>query len=97
MVRGYIARTLRQSNTCRSKPNFYRSGKSAQEAHEAIRPTAVERDPESMARYLDKDALALYTLIFNRFVSSQMKPAVYDRTTVDIAAGERRFSAPPDR
>ncbi|MGH8011230.1 MAG: type I DNA topoisomerase [Candidatus Binataceae bacterium] len=67
-----------------ARPNSYRSGKSAQEAHEAIRPTALERDPEALARYLGKDELALYTLIFNRFVSSQMNPAVYDRTTVDI-------------
>jgi DNA topoisomerase-1 len=71
----------------------YRSSKSAQDAHEAIRPTAVERDPESMARYLGKDELALYTLIFNRFVSSQMNPAVYDRTTVDIEAGDAAFRA----
>ena len=72
---------------------IYRSSKSAQDAHEAIRPTAVERDPESMARYLGKDELALYTLIFNRFVSSQMNPAVYDRTTVDIDAGDAVFRA----
>ena len=72
---------------------FYRSSKSAQDAHEAIRPTAVERDPESMARYLGKDELALYTLIFNRFVSSQMNPAVYDRTTVDIEAAGAVFRA----
>ncbi|MGZ6174869.1 MAG: type I DNA topoisomerase [Candidatus Binataceae bacterium] len=75
------------------RPNFYRSSKSSQDAHEAIRPTAVERDPESMARYLGKDELALYTLIFNRFVSSQMNPAVYDRTTVDIEATEAVFRA----
>ena len=75
------------------KPNFYRSGKQAQGAHEAIRPTAVERDPESIARYLDKDALALYTLIYNRFVSSQMTPAVYDRTTVDIESANAIFRA----
>src|SRR5713226_2760933 len=75
------------------RPIFYRSSKSAQDAHEAIRPTAVERDPESMARYLDKDALALYTLLFNRFVSSQMTPAVYDRTPVDIAAAAAIFRA----
>ncbi len=75
------------------RPNFYRSSKSSQDAHEAIRPTAVERDPESMARYLGKDELALYTLIFNRFVSSQMNPAVYDRTTVDIETGEAVFRA----
>ncbi len=75
------------------RPNFYRSGKQAQGAHEAIRPTAVERDPESIARYLDKDALALYTLIYNRFVSSQMTPAVYDRTTVDIESADAIFRA----
>jgi DNA topoisomerase-1 len=72
---------------------LYRSSKSSQDGHEAIRPTAVERDPESMARYLGKDELALYTLIFNRFVSSQMNPAVYDRTTVDIDSGEAVFRA----
>ncbi len=75
------------------KPNFYRSGKSAQDAHEAIRPTALARDPEAIARYLDKDELALYTLIFNRFVSSQMNPAVYDLTTVDIDAAGATFRA----
>jgi DNA topoisomerase-1 len=91
-VRGYIEGRYGKDYVP-DKPNFYRSGKSAQEAHEAIRPTAVERDPESMARYLDKDALALYTLIFNRFLSSQMPPAVYDRTTVDIEADGAVFRA----
>lgn len=91
-VRGYIEGRYGK-DYLPERPNFYRSGKSAQEAHEAIRPTAVERDPESMARYLSKDELALYTLIFNRFVSSQMNPAVYDRTTVDIEAGEAIFRA----
>ncbi len=75
------------------KPNFYKSAKSAQEAHEAIRPTSVGRDPESLSRYLSRDELALYTLIFNRFVSSQMPPAVFDRTTVDITAGDEQFRA----
>jgi DNA topoisomerase-1 len=91
-VRGYIEGRYGKEYLP-EKPNFYRSGKSAQEAHEAIRPTAVERDPESMARYLGKDELALYTLIFNRFVSSQMNPSVYDRTTVDIDAGDAVFRA----
>jgi len=91
-VRGYIE-TRYGKEYLPEKPNLYRSGKSAQEAHEAIRPTAVERDPESMARYLDKDALALYTLIYNRFVSSQMTPAVFDRTTVDIDADGAVFRA----
>jgi DNA topoisomerase-1 len=75
------------------RPNSYRSAKSAQEAHEAIRPTALERDPESLARYLQRDELALYTLIFNRFVSSQMPPAVFDRTTVDLLADKEQFRA----
>jgi DNA topoisomerase-1 len=91
-VRGYIDKRYGK-DYLPGKPNVYRSGKSAQEAHEAIRPTAIERDPESMAHYLDKDALALYTLIFNRFVSSQMPPAVYDRTTVDIEADGAVFRA----
>jgi DNA topoisomerase I len=86
-VRAHIAERYGK-NYIPEKPNFYRSGKQAQGAHEAIRPTAVERDPESIARYLDKDALAIYTLIWNRFVSSQMTPAVYDRTTVDIEAAD---------
>ena len=78
-------------NICPSSRTFISSGKQSQGAHEAIRPTAVERDPESIARYLDKDVLALYTLIYNRFVSSQMKQAVYDRTTVDIEVSRRDF------
>jgi DNA topoisomerase-1 len=69
------------------KPNFYRSKKDAQDAHEAIRPSYVERDPDSIKRYLSKDEYALYKLIWNRFVASQMLPAVYDETIVDIEAG----------
>ncbi len=68
------------------RPIFYRSKKDAQDAHEAIRPTSVEYDPESIKRYLSKDEYALYKLIWNRFVASQMKPAVYDETVVDIGA-----------
>jgi DNA topoisomerase-1 len=68
-------------------PNRYRSGKGAQEAHEAIRPTYLDHDPESVKAYLAKDELALYKLIWNRFVASQMRPAVYDETAVEITAG----------
>jgi DNA topoisomerase-1 len=71
------------------KAIFYRSKKGAQDAHEAIRPTAVARTPESLSRYLDKDELALYRLIWQRFVASQMMPAIFDQTTIDIAAGEK--------
>ncbi|MGD0014655.1 MAG: type I DNA topoisomerase, partial [Bryobacteraceae bacterium] len=67
-------------------PNFYRGKKGAQDAHEAIRPTSVMRTPESVAKYLEDDALKLYRLIWQRFVASQMMPAVFDQTTVDVSA-----------
>jgi DNA topoisomerase-1 len=69
------------------KPNFYKSKKGAQDAHEAIRPTSVFRDPESLAAYLDRDELKLYRLIWTRFVASQMPPAVFDETIAEIEAG----------
>ena len=68
-------------------PPVYRSRGRAQEAHEAIRPSDVARDPRSLARHLTKDQLALYRLIWERFVASQMPPAVYDTVAADIAAG----------
>jgi DNA topoisomerase I len=68
------------------QPNRYRSGKGAQEAHEAIRPTYLDHDPESVKSALSKDEFALYKLIWNRFVASQMRPAVYDETAVEITA-----------
>ena len=70
-------------------PIQYRSKKDAQDAHEAIRPTSAERTPEQVGAYLGKDELALYRLIWQRFVASQMMPAVFDQTTIDIAAGEK--------
>jgi DNA topoisomerase-1 len=75
------------------QPNFYRSKKDAQDAHEAIRPTSMEWDPERVARFLEREDLAVYTLIWNRFVASQMASAVYDATAVDIEAGSCRFRA----
>ncbi len=69
------------------RPPVYKSAKAAQEAHEAIRPTSAFRDPATVARYLSKDQLSLYTLIWNRFVASQMPPALFDVTTVDVEAG----------
>src|SRR5215470_7060955 len=71
------------------KAIYYRSKKDAQDAHEAIRPTSAVRTPEQMARYLGKDELALYKLIWQRFVASQMMAAILDQTTIDIKAGER--------
>ena len=67
-------------------PNVYKGKKEAQDAHEAIRPADPTRTPESLARYLSDEQLKLYTLIWRRFVASQMVPAVYDVTTANIAA-----------
>ncbi|HEY7514582.1 MAG TPA: type I DNA topoisomerase [Vicinamibacteria bacterium] len=84
-VRGHIAETYGEDYVP-EKPNVYRSKKDAQDAHEAIRPTYVDHDPEKIKRFLSKDELKVYTLIWNRFVASQMRPAVYDETIVDISA-----------
>jgi len=75
------------------KPIFYKSKKDAQDAHEAIRPTDVARTPESVRKFLDDDMYRLYRLIWQRFVASQMVPAVFDQTTIDIAAGDYQFRA----
>jgi DNA topoisomerase I len=85
-VRGRIANTYGE-DYLPEKPNFYKSKKDAQDAHEAIRPTYLDRDPEAIKRYLGKDEYALYKLIWNRFVASQMRPALFDETVVDIEAG----------
>ena len=68
------------------KPPVYKSKKSAQEAHEAIRPTAVIRSPSSIKNYLSRDQYNLYKLIWNRFIASQMHFALLEQTSVDIAA-----------
>ncbi|HLK03997.1 MAG TPA: type I DNA topoisomerase [Candidatus Acidoferrum sp.] len=75
------------------KPNYYKSKKDAQEAHEAVRPTDVTRTPEDVRKYLKEDQFKLYQLIWQRFVASQMMPAVFDQTTIDISAGEYTFRA----
>ena len=70
------------------KPPFYKSKASAQEAHEAIRPTYPDKKPEAIKHYLSKDQYALYALIWNRFISSQMTPAQLDQTTFIIVNSE---------
>jgi DNA topoisomerase-1 len=85
-VRARVAETYGEDYVP-EKPVFYKSKKDAQDAHEAIRPTSLEYDPETIKRFLSKDEYALYKLIWNRFVASQMRPAVYDETLVDIEAG----------
>jgi DNA topoisomerase I len=74
-------------------PIYYKSKKTAQDAHEAIRPTSVERTPESLKNELDPDLWRLYALIWNRFVASQMNPALFDHTDADISAGRVEFRA----
>src|SRR6266446_2869077 len=75
------------------KPNYYKSKKDAQEAHEAVRPTDVSRAPEDVRKYLPDDQFKLYQLIWQRFVASQMLPAIFDQTTIDISAGDYTFRA----
>ena len=81
------------SNYLPEKPNFYKSKKDAQEAHEAVRPTDVSRAPEDVRKYLPDDQFKLYQLIWQRFVASQMLPAIFDQTTIDISAGDYTFRA----
>jgi DNA topoisomerase I len=74
------------------KPRFFQNRKKVQDAHEAIRPTAVFNTPDKLAAYLSKDQLALYQLIWRRFVASQMQPALIDQNTVSIRAGDYTFT-----
>ena len=71
------------------KANIYAASKQAQDAHEAIRPTSAELVPSKIEKYLTKEQFKLYRLIWQRFIASQMKPAVYDTMTVSIVAGSR--------
>ncbi len=67
-------------------PNTFKSKKDTQDAHEAIRPTSAARHPEAIKQYLQEDEFKVYKLIWQRFVASQMNPAIFDQTTVDIDA-----------
>ncbi|MDP2654871.1 MAG: type I DNA topoisomerase [Candidatus Omnitrophota bacterium] len=91
-VRGFIGESY-GAKYLPSSPNVYKSKKSAQEAHEAIRPTDVLRKPEDVRRVLSDDLFALYSLIWKRFVSSQMMPAVFEQKRIEINAGKFQFGA----
>jgi DNA topoisomerase-1 len=91
-VRDYIGSSY-GANYLPEKAIHYKSKKDAQDAHEAIRPTDVNRTPDAMAQYLNADELKLYRLIWQRFVASQMMPAIFDQTTIDITAGRFIFRA----
>jgi DNA topoisomerase-1 len=75
------------------QPRFFKNQKKVQDAHEAIRPTSVFRTPDKVAASLNKDQLALYKLIWQRFVASQMKPALIDQVSVAIQADVYTFNA----
>jgi DNA topoisomerase-1 len=88
-VRSFITERYGE-NFVPKAPNVYKTKKDAQDAHEAIRPTHPEMSPEMVARYLSDAELRLYRLIWQRFVASQMMPAVFDTTTVEIDAKSDR-------
>src|SRR5208283_5401723 len=84
-VREYITSEY-GANYLPGSPNTYKEKKEAQAAHEAIRPTSAMRHPDTIKKYLHEDEFKVYKLIWQRFVASQMNPAVFDQTTVDIDA-----------
>ena len=90
-VRGFILNRFGKAYVP-GKPNVYKSRKGAQEAHEAIRPTSMAHDPESVTQYLTKEQHRLYGLIWDRFLASQMTPAVFLRKVVDIQASDATFN-----
>ncbi len=75
------------------KPHFYKNAQKAQDAHEAIRPSRMAYNPKDIKGYLTPDQFKLYQLIWNRFVASQMNPAILDQTTIDIAGANCVFRA----
>lgn len=87
IARKYIAKEF-GPDYLPDQPKFYASKKAAQEAHEAIRPTNLTRDPEKLRKYLNPDQYKLYLLIWRRFIASQMNPAIYDTVSIDIATNQ---------
>ena len=84
-VREYVGKEYGQ-NYLPENPNTFKEKKEAQGAHEAIRPTSAMRHPDQVKQYLKEDEFKVYKLIWQRFVASQINPAVFDQTTVDIDA-----------
>ncbi|HEV8052804.1 MAG TPA: type I DNA topoisomerase [Parachlamydiaceae bacterium] len=87
-ARQYILNTYGQ-NFLPPQAKHYNTQKTAQDAHEAIRPASLEHSPESLQQFLTKEQFNLYQLIWRRFLASQMMPAVYDTISADIAGGEK--------
>jgi DNA topoisomerase-1 len=76
-----------------AKPIRYAAGKMAQEAHEAVRPTELKFSHDAIKSHLTHDQYKLYQLIYRRFVASQMNPAIFEVTNVEVTAGEGLFKA----
>lgn len=87
-AREYIVASFGETYVPASLPVYKTRSKLAQEAHEGIRPTSVLRVPESVKNFLSRDQFKLYLLIWQRFVASQMAPAVYDTVSADIHASK---------
>lgn len=93
-ARDYVTSRFGKSFLPDRAPTYKTKSKGAQEAHEAVRPTLVSRDPAAIKSALSSDQFKLYNLIWQRFVASQMSPAVYNTLRVDIAAGDKPGSEP---
>ena len=94
LEQSFGSRYLGQAGAQRRSP---KAAVASQDAHEAVRPTAVERDPEQVQQYLSSDQAKLYRLIWRRFLASQMSPAEFDATRAEVMAGEHRFRATGSR
>ncbi len=92
-ARGYIIENFDADHVPDKPPVYKTRSKTAQEAHEAVRPTSVLRTPDRVKKHLSRDQFRLYELIWLRFVASQMAPAVYDTVSVDIMAGDKAVAA----
>jgi DNA topoisomerase-1 len=91
-VRSYIQENY-SADYLPHKPHVYKNGQKTQDAHEAIRPSTMTNKPQDIKEYLTPDQFKLYQLIWNRFVASQMNPAILDQTTIDIAGADCTFRA----
>jgi len=90
-VRDYIRENY-SSDYLPHKPYTYKNSQKTQDAHEAIRPSKMTYKPQDIKQYLSADEFKLYQLIWNRFVASQMNPAIFNQTTIDISGANCIFA-----
>lgn len=94
-AREYITKTYGKTSLP-AEPNVFKSKKSAQDAHEAIRPTSLEYPPDTVKKHLKEEQYKIYKLIWDRFVASQMKDAVFDQTSLDVEATPATKNGKPE-